>query len=241
MNSIINKSVGEMVRENYRTAAVFKKYGIDFCCNGKRTIKEACELKKIKQEEITNELNNLNRNQADNPFDFSSWDPDLLIDYIEKKHHRYINNTVPILQNYLKKLCSVHGIQHPELFEITDHFNKSVEVLADHMSKEENILFPLIRNLISDKNNMVKNLSVNGVSVQNPINVMMYEHETEGERFSKIAKLSSYYNPPEDACNTYKVAFSMLQEFESDLHLHIHLENNILFPKALELEKSISI
>ena len=163
-----------------------------------------------------------------------------MVDYIEKKHHRYVEAQIPILNQYLAKLCRVHGDRHPELFEITEHFNKSAGELAMHMKKEELIVFPAMRKMIQSKQYNSPLAEQHFGTIQNPIQMMMQKHENEGDRFRIIDELSNNYTPPADACNTYRVTFSLLQEFEEDLHRHIHLENNILFPKAIALEKELS-
>lgn len=232
-------SIGSFVANDYRTASVFQKYGIDFCCKGGKTINEVCEAKNINADQLLTELSNV-ANQANSEVsDFKSWPLDLLADYIEKKHHRYIEETTPSLKQFLDKLCKVHGNHHPELFEIKEEFYASAGELAAHMKKEELILFPFIRKMVASKNGDLPAQAAFG-SVQGPIQMMREEHDVEGERFRKIVELSSNYNPPPDACTTYRVAYSMLKEFENDLHLHIHLENNILFPKAIEMEKIIA-
>jgi len=233
-------SIGSFVTKDYRTAAVFQKYGIDFCCKGGRSIDEVCENKKINADKLLAELADVSGNPNNQAADFQSWDPDLLADYIEKKHHRYIEETTPPLKQFLEKLCKVHGSNHPELFEINKEFIASADELALHMKKEELILFPYVREMFnSTKSKEIPERPGFG-TVQNPIQMMMIEHDTEGERFRKISDLSGNYNPPEDACTTYRVAYSMLKEFDNDLHLHIHLENNILFPKAIEMEKEFN-
>lgn len=233
-------TIGSFVANDYRTAAVFQKYGIDFCCKGGKTIDEVCEKKKINTGQLMNELDEITRQPDNQVTDFQSWPADLLADYIEKKHHRYIEQVTPSLKQFLEKLCKVHGSNHPELFEINKEFNASAGELAAHMKKEELILFPYVRNMVAAKNSNQQPAKPVFGTVQNPIKMMMQEHDTEGERFRKIAELSNNYDPPADACTTYRVAFSSLKEFENDLHLHIHLENNILFPAAIEMEKEFS-
>ena len=134
----------------------------------------------------------------------------------------------------------MHGDRHPELFEIRELFDESAKDLAAHMKKEELILFPFVRNMIKAQQTGEALRQPHFGTVENPVNMMQHEHTVEGERFEKIAKLTDGYTPPADACNTYKVAFAMLQDFENDLHTHIHLENNILFPKSIHLEKDFS-
>lgn len=230
-------SIGSFVANDYRTASVFQKYGIDFCCKGGISIDEVCESKKINTGQLLAELAEVSGQPGNEATDFKSWPPDLLADYIEKKHHRYITDTTPSLKQFLDKLCKVHGSNHPELFEINKEFTASSDELASHMKKEETVLFPYVRQMADSGNKKEQAAGPSFGTVRNPIQMMMQEHDTEGERFRKISELSSNYTPPDDACTTYKVAYSMLKEFENDLHLHIHLENNILFPKAIEMEK----
>ncbi|REC60750.1 iron-sulfur cluster repair di-iron protein [Chryseobacterium pennae] len=231
--------IGNIVAEDFRTAAIFKRYGIDFCCKGGRTIEEACKNKKLNPEKIYEELDALPKNN-DTAIDFSSWPLDLLTDYIEKSHHRYVEEKTPVLQTFLDKLCKVHGDRHPELFEVNTLFRESAHDLAAHMKKEELILFPFVRNMVKAKISGGDLTRPGFGTVENPVNMMQHEHSVEGDRFRKIAEITNEFLPPADACHTYKVAFAMLQEFENDLHKHIHLENNILFPKAIQLEKQFS-
>ena len=240
MNKTIEKTIGQIVAEDYRIAQVFKNHGIDFCCKGDRSVEEVAQKNNVDASLLYKEIEaiqNLNTNES---IDFKSWSLDLLADYIEKKHHRYVEEKIPVLKQYLHKLCKVHGSRHPELFEITEHFNASAGELTAHMKKEELILFPIIRKMIDVNLKGTEMSKPHFGTVENPIEVMMNEHENEGDRFREIDRLSNSYTPPADACNTYQVTFSLLKEFEDDLHQHIHLENNILFPKAIALEKEIA-
>ncbi|PNQ72476.1 iron-sulfur cluster repair di-iron protein [Hanstruepera neustonica] len=233
----VEKHIGDYVAADYRTAAVFSKYKIDFCCNGGRTIDEACQKKGINSNQLLDELNSVLNNKGDQAIDYKSWPLDLLIDYIEKKHHRYVEEKIPVLKQFLDKLCRVHGERHPELLKINELFTASAGELAAHMKKEELILFPFIKKMVQAqlRNSVIETPHFG--TVDNPIAMMKHEHDNEGERFRQIADLTDNYNPPSDACNTYRVTFAMLDEFEKDLHLHIHLENNILFPQAIKLEQ----
>ncbi len=232
------KQIGEFVAEDFRTAAIFSKYKIDFCCNGSRTIEEACEKKGIDSNRLIDELETILNTSTNQSIDYKSWPLDLLAEYIEKKHHRYVEAKIPVLRQFLDKLCRVHGERHPELFKINELFTVTSGELASHMKKEELILFPFIKKMVKANLENSALQSPPFGTVKNPIATMMQEHDNEGERFRQIAELSNNYNPPSDACNTYKVTFAMLAEFEKDLHLHIHLENNILFPEALKLEQA---
>ncbi|SOE23518.1 regulator of cell morphogenesis and NO signaling [Spirosomataceae bacterium TFI 002] len=240
MSILENNNIGELVAQDYRTASVFKKYGIDFCCQGNRTISDACKLDGIDEKLVVSDLNAINESITEEATDYKSWPLDLLADYIEKKHHRYVEEKTLEIKPYLQKICAVHGDRHPELLEINEHFNAAAGELAAHMKKEEFILFPFVRKMAKAKHEKVSLTAPHFGTVQNPIHMMMDEHATEGERFRKVEKLSNNYTPPEDACGTYQVTYALLKEFEQDLHLHIHLENNILFPAAIEMEKELS-
>jgi regulator of cell morphogenesis and NO signaling len=172
--------------------------------------------------------------------DFNSWPLDLLADYIEKTHHRFTESKISEIKPYLEKIVQVHGGKHPELAKISKIFNHSAGELAMHMKKEELVLFPYIRKMVAAKNSNTELPPAHFGTVQNPVAMMMSEHDNEGENFREIRKLSNGYTAPEDGCNTYRVTFSLLEELEQDLHKHIHLENNILFPKSIELEKELN-
>jgi len=232
--------IGDFVAKDFRTAAVFSKYDIDFCCKGQRRLEEVCAKNNINETNLLNELNTVLSTKNDSGIDFNSWPLDLLIDYIEKNHHRFVQEKTPVILQFLDKLCNVHGSNHPELFEIKELFKSSADELAPHMKKEELVLFPFISRMINATNSHGVIGKPHFGTVKKPISAMMEEHDHEGERFRTIATLTNNYTPPEDACNTYKVTYSMLQEFEQDLHKHIHLESNILFPKAKALEKFFS-
>lgn len=241
MNISKENIIGTIVANDYRTAGIFEQAGIDFCCNGNRSIETACKEQKIAPDELVDSLQQIVNIPANNETDignYRSWPLDLLADFIEKKHHRYVTTQIPLIQSLLNKIVDVHGGRHPELAEIKAHFDASAEELTAHMKKEELLLFPFIRNMVEAKLTGTQKVSSPFGTVQNPIRMMMSEHDTEGERFRSIKELSNKYTAPKDGCNTYRAAFATLQAFEDDLHLHIHLENNILFPKAVEMEQS---
>ncbi|MFI0490122.1 iron-sulfur cluster repair di-iron protein [Flavobacterium sp.] len=233
-------TIGDYVAHDFRTAAIFSKHGIDFCCKGQRTLEEVCNKKDINEAELVAELNAVLATKNDSGIDFNSWPLDVLTDYIEKNHHRFVEEKTPILLQYLDKLCNVHGNNHPELFEINELFKGCAEELARHMKKEELILFPYVKEMMNATKSHGSIEEPQFKTIKNPIDVMMHDHDHEGERFRKISALTNNYSPPEDACNTYRVTYAMLEEFEQDLHKHIHLESNILFPKAKALEKFFS-
>jgi len=239
MKTLEHSTVGEVVADDYRAATIFSKYGIDFCCKGNQTIEEACQKKNINPAKIQEEIAAIINTTSTTEPDFKSWSTDMLIDYIEKKHHKYVEENSGLLLVYLNKLCKVHAQRHPELLEIEMHFKNSVGDLAQHMKKEELVLFPFIRKMLMALDENISLEKPRFGTVENPIAMMMHEHDNEGERFRFIAELSNNYTPPADACQTYKVTFALLKEFEEDLHKHIHLENNILFPRAQKLETKL--
>jgi len=228
-----NTQVGEIVRHNFKTAQLFEKNNIDFCCGGNITIEEACKKSNVKFEELVPELENVMLISDSNSKYIESLKLDELCDYIENRHHGYINETTPFLQQKLKKLCDVHGGNHTELFEIEKLFGQAVENLTLHMKNEELILFPAVRKLVRSDNS--GEFKYNDKSERKElIDNLHQEHTVEGERFETISKLSDNYTVPGDACNTYRITFQTLKEFQEDLHIHIHTENNILFKKFLD-------
>jgi regulator of cell morphogenesis and NO signaling len=238
METYLNSTVGEIVTKDFRTASVFSEYGIDFCCGGDVTLQKACEDQAVNISELQEKLNNVTRNEKTDDTDFSSWELDVLVDYIEKTYHQYIKSETPLILQHLKKIQEVHGERHPELSEILDLFSQAAVALGSHLLKEERILFPVIRQLAQSKKSGQNMERGHFGSVENPINAMKYEHVVEGDRFKKISDLSHKYTMPADGCNTYWITYAQLNEFEQKLHQHIHLENNILFPKSIELEQS---
>ncbi|EJG02927.1 iron-sulfur cluster repair di-iron protein [Flavobacterium sp. F52] len=237
MENLKNKTIGSFVAEDFRTAAVFSKYRIDFCCKGNRTVTEVCEKQNIDADALLENVLQVVQSENSGSIDFNSWPLDLLADYIEKTHHRYVEEKTNVLLPFLDKLCKVHGANHPELFKINELFIGCAGELSQHMKKEELILFPFVKRMVKTKESHGILSQPSFGTVSNPIAMMMHEHDNEGERFREIAALTDNYTPPADACTTYRVTFAMLKEFEEDLHKHIHLENNILFPKAVVLEK----
>jgi len=239
MNDLLEKNIGEIVANDFRTAQVFSQLGIDFCCKGNRKLNTVCAEKKLDEQHLIDQLTAVQANRATEAADYSTWALDRLADYIVTKHHHYVEQQIPILKQYLAKLVKVHGQRHPELHEIKELFEASADELTLHMKKEELILFPFVKKLEAAQNTQAKLTAPHFGTVANPIAMMMQEHANEGERFEKIAAHSSNYTPPTDACNTYKVTFDLLHDFQDDLHTHIHLENNILFPRAAALEEKL--
>ena len=234
------KTVASFVTENYKSADVFKKYNIDFCCGGNVPLNSVCTQNNINLEEIVLELEKImENNKPSEDIDYASWSLDKLAKHILETHHVYIKESSPTLETYLLKLRRVHGERHPELIKVQEIFSNLSLELSNHLMKEENILFPYILKLCSlDKGESVDNIN-KLATVKNPISCMMMEHEVAGDEIKEINALTNNYTIPEDACNTYRVTFKKLEEFQNDLFMHVHLENNILFPKVIELEEKL--
>jgi len=233
-----NLTLSEIVTKNYKAAFIFEKYNLDFCCRGNKLISDACKEKDLNPETILTELKNLNGN-GEYLSNYNDWELDFLIDYIINNHHNYVRRMIPILSTHTQKVASVHGENHPETIDIVKHFSVVYKDLKQHMMKEEEILFPFIKQLLHAKKNESKTEAPYFGSVKNPIRMMEIEHQSAGDELFEIRNLTNNYTPPQDACNTYKVAYQELKEFEEDLHKHVHLENNILFPKAILLENEM--
>ncbi len=233
-----DKTIAQMVIDDFRTATVFKEFQIDFCCGGKKTIKEACSEQGVDQKKLILALAKLDKTSSKKE-DTDSMELDTLTDLIVKKHHSYVQKRIPEIEAFLSKVARVHGANHPEVKTILEIFLLVKEDFYAHMLKEETVLFPYIKELVTAKKNKKKLDSPHFGTIKNPINMMEQEHTAVGDAFKKIRKISNNLVPPENACNTYRVAYSMLDEFEDDLHRHVHLESNILFPKAIALESGI--
>lgn len=230
-------TIGEMVTADYRKAEVFRKFGIDYCCGGKKPLEEACRKKGVDPQVVQKELDELDSQSADTHQDFGSWELDALAEYIVNKHHHYVVGALPVLYELTAKVARVHGERHPELVEIARLFDAVALELQMHMRKEEHILFPFISKMAAARREGKPSpVSVFG-SIENPIRMMEAEHDSAGGNLEEIRRLSDDFMPPVDACTSYRVLFAKLREFEEDLHRHVHLENNILFPKAIQMEK----
>ncbi|MBL7902757.1 MAG: iron-sulfur cluster repair di-iron protein [Bacteroidia bacterium] len=232
-------TIGQEVAENYRKAEVFKKYNIDFCCGGNKTLSSVCRQKNLNYTEIRSELTKVEGQAGTASQNFQTWDAGFLADYIVHTHHRYVKSAIPLLIEYTNKVARVHGQEHPELIDIATLFAEAAEELTAHMYKEEQVLFPYIKQLSTNHANPEFRHFPAFSSAQQPIRMMELEHETVGELFKSIRILTDNYTPPAEACATYRVSFAKLNEFEEDLHQHIHLENNILFPKCINLEIAV--
>ncbi|MFP5079036.1 iron-sulfur cluster repair di-iron protein [Pedobacter sp. JCM 36344] len=234
------ETIGEIVNKDYRKAQVFKRYGIDFCCGGKKTIAEVCKTKGIDVTKLEKDLSVLSDEVYSSENDYLKWDTNFLVDYIINTHHRYVKDNTVFIKELANKVAKVHGAQHPEAIEIASIFSEVADDLLLHLEKEEKILFPFIKELIrveADGSVLPESLLGN---VTNPIQMMEAEHEQVGEALQMIRDITQNFALPADACNSYMILYKKLDEYENDLHRHVHLENNVLFPKAIDLQAKLN-
>ena len=232
------EKVAAVVAKNIKSAHVFKKHGIDYCCGGGISIEEACRKNNADLNDLLNDLNNVDR-AVDRSEDYNSWKLDFLIDHILQVHHTYVLESLPVMQEYADKVATVHGHHYTEVIKIRDIVSEVCAELNSHLQKEERILFPYVKHLVNLSNSGSPASPPPFGTAKGPIQVMEIEHEHAGEAFKELRKLSNDFAPPPEACNTFRALYALLEEFENDLHQHVHLENNILFPKALQLESSL--
>jgi regulator of cell morphogenesis and NO signaling len=227
-------TVGAIVAEDFRTAAVFHEFGIDFCCGGRRTLAEACRERNMEPEAVLTALTRSCSVPGIVPR-FDEWSPETLIGYIVGTHHAYVKQALPVLIAHTRKLAEAHGGRHPELRDVAELTRQIASEMSSHMIKEEQILFPYIA-AAAEAVERGKPAPVGPFgSIENPIAMMEAEHDAAGDAVASIRALTGGYVPPADGCATYRIALQELEAFERDLHTHVHLENNILFPKARRL------
>lgn len=239
--SIQNKNdetVGSISAKDYRKAEVFRKMGIDFCCGGNKTLQEASAEAGVSEDNLMEALLAAEQVSGSPSLNYDKWELDFLTDYITQTHHRYIKDNTEIIDNLAQKVAYHHGNNHSELKELVPKIHHFLQDMHRHMAKEEQILFPAIKQLVARRQFQQPKMIQAGTIAQ-PIKVMEAEHEHSGSDLKLFHNLTNNYLLPEDACNSYKYLFEKMKEFEEDLHLHIHLENNILFPKAIALEHNV--
>jgi regulator of cell morphogenesis and NO signaling len=238
--SFSSLSLAQIVNSNHQAASVFEKYHLDFCCKGKRSLEQACTEQQLPISQVTADLENIfTKDINGTAIEFEKMNLTQLADYIVQTHHAYVKNEMPLIHAYLQKVSSKHGERHPELYKIFQIFSAVKEEMEGHMKKEELVLFPRIKELEKFANNENANLQLNLGYLQSPIQVMEQEHDHAGALLNDIRILSQDYTSPQDACTTYRLSFASLKAFEMDLHQHVHLENNILFPKAINIFKEL--
>ena len=227
-----SESVGEIAAKDMRKAALLKKLGIDFCCGGKRSLEEACREQGLDVLRVKKELEQSESQPAAGPqLDFNTWTLTFLADYVVNVHHGYVKSNSPLLLELSEKVAAHHGANNPMLITVRNKTYEVLQELTTHMKKEEQILFPMIK---QQENN--SGTSAKPEPLKNIISVMERDHDIAGEITREIRHLTNDYTPPANACNSISLLFHKLEEFENDLLQHVHLENNILFPKAIAMD-----
>ncbi|OGV02415.1 MAG: iron-sulfur cluster repair di-iron protein, partial [Ignavibacteria bacterium RIFOXYA2_FULL_37_17] len=216
---------------------LFESSGIDYCCNGNQVLKEALEKNKISRDKFTVELNKVNQSTESQMPRYNDWDLIFLTQYIINNHHSYVKSAIPRITELLRKVQAAHGSKYSYIAGIQSAFSQVADEMTAHMMKEERILFPLIKYLAESKMFNEKPRTKGFGTIKNPIRQMEAEHISAGGAVETIRTLTGNYTLPKDACTTFKVTYKELDEFEKDLHKHVHLENNILFPRAIEMEE----
>lgn len=233
-----DQSVGSWVTADYRLAAVFEKYGIDYCCGGQKPVSQACAEQNVSPDTILQEVALVTKT-PDSGERYDQWALDFLADYIVNQFHLYTKKMLPQLNDLAETVANVHGEAHPETRTIAGLWTGVMGELAKHMQKEELMLFPYIKRLVrSQDEGNVPPVPPFG-SVRELVETMEAEHDETGDVLHEISALSNNYTPPADACHTYQTFYALLKEFDEATKKHIHLENNILFQKAIELEETL--
>ncbi|MFV0389243.1 MAG: iron-sulfur cluster repair di-iron protein [Pyrinomonadaceae bacterium] len=241
MEDIASKKVSEIALKFPQTTRLFEKFNIDYCCGGNRPLREACETAGLKPEVIVNEITKQieNRDEMDSTIYPEHLPVANLVDHIIAKHHIFTIDEIQRLTPLMDKVCKRHGTEHPELYEISRVFDLLASELTLHLRKEENVLFPYIKVLAAVEGSNIPVAVPHFKTVQNPVRMMMNEHDTAGVQLKEIRELSDNFTLPSGACASYTALYNGLEELENDLHQHIHLENNVLFPKAIEIEDNV--
>jgi regulator of cell morphogenesis and NO signaling len=227
-------TVGQLVAERPSRARVFERFGIDYCCGGKKPLTLACNERGIDPWTVLEELAILEHQPPHDSqeIDWTKASMTDLANHIEATHHGYLKQELPRLDFMTQKVAAAHGANHPQMATVREIFVNFKAELESHMAKEEVVLFPLCRRMEAEK----RAFPMHCGSVQNPIRVMVAEHDDAGEALAQFRKLTNDYTPPEGVCNTYRALLDSLRQLEADMHQHVHKENNILFPRAIEVE-----
>ena len=234
MINIATQTLASIVTNNSKAVPVFEKYDLDFCCKGKRTLAQACDEKGLKVDLISLEIESQLELRLAGQMPFEEMNCDQIINYILIHHHFYVKQSMPIITGHLEKVANKHGEKFPFMVEVFHLFSELQNDMTHHMQKEEMILFPRIKHMEEIvMNNKVAEMDV--AQIQGPVSVLMNEHDKAGELLYKIRNLTNGYEVPLDACTTFRVSLAELKEFEENLHKHVHLENNHLFPKAIQM------
>ena len=229
------RTIGEIVAADYRTAQVFENHGIDFCCGGNVALAATCTEKGLDLAAITRELDAVKNGPVERSQNYAAWELPFLADYIINAHHTYLKENTGQIAAYARKIAGVHGAHHPEVIEIATIFDKIAVDMAAHLREEEEVCFPAIKRTYATRRAGSAAEANDIETIQTSLQKLSQEHEGIGDAVHTIRHLAKEYAIPGDVCNTFMVTYQKLKEFEDDLHKHVHLENNILFPKAAKL------
>jgi regulator of cell morphogenesis and NO signaling len=238
MENCAKRSVVSLVLENHQIVPVLEKYSIDFCCRGKMSLEDACKENGIELTELLRDMAAVGAEEKGKQESFLEMTETQLVNHIVKTHHRYVKNAMPMISGHLEKVAAKHGASFPNMVRVKALFEVIHRDMDQHMKKEESILFPRI--LEMEKDGGHKNQFPAGY-ISDPITSMEQEHENAGDVLFEIRNLTQHYAVPPGACTTFRICLSELKEFEEDLHEHVHLENNILFPRAIQSCEALAI
>jgi regulator of cell morphogenesis and NO signaling len=239
MNFASETKVKDIALANPEARKILEDAGVDYCCGGEKSLHDACLHTDVSTAEILRRLHENTKHVSSDQENWKSANLNSLTQHIREKHHQYVRESIPRIQNKLEKVMAKHGPNHPEIADIQRFFSEIGREMIMHMQKEEQILFPYIDALERSVNTHSSLERPFFQTVVNPVQAMMKDHDSAGELLRQIRKASGEYTAPADACTTYKALYQELREFEADLHQHVHLENNILFPRAVEMEGAV--
>jgi len=225
----VEDTLGELVNRLPGSSRVLESFGIDYCCGGRRTLDEACAELGVAAADVAAALAALGPGEAP---EWAHLDPGALVDHLESTHHAYLHAELPRLDALAAKVASVHGARHPELIEVLADVKDLADDLEPHLMKEERVLFPMIRELSVADGPVATHCG----SVRRPVAVMMAEHETTGRLLERLRAHTGGFSVPADGCASYRALYEGLAELEADTHLHVHKENNVLFPAVVAME-----
>ncbi len=230
-----DKTIGEFVADDYRTAGVFERYGIDFCCGGQVTLSTACQEKGLDPAKVQQEIEAARSEPIERSQNYGAWELPFLVDYIVNTHHAYLNEEMGQIASYARKIAEVHGGHLPEVIEIAAIFDKISTDMVGHLREEEDVFFPAIKRVAAAQKAGTAPETKDLATIKASLKTLHRDHEEIGDAVHRIRHLAKDYAIPKDVCNTFVVTYKKLREFEDDLHKHVHLENNILFLKASQL------
>lgn len=234
-------SVADIVRNDYRAADVFRKYNIEYCCGGKYSLHVACQMNGVNEQQVVHDLEEAMREvNTSNTLNFNEWHIDFLTDYIVNVHHQYLRKALPQLQDYVSRFSDGHRNKYSYLEELQRLVTQLNRIFLPHLQQEEEIIFPYIRQIGHAYYSRESYASLLVRTLRKPVeDIMAHEHEVTGKMMHRMRELTDNYTAPENACLSHKVTFLKLKEVDNDLVQHLHLENNILFPKAIAMEKEL--